>query len=170
MKSLLKLILPSFVKKLLSKFALRRKIWNFYKYDMRRFLEHSNSYISNNNQEKLLGLITAEYHVIEKGLTMPKMRLEFGTENIKNLIQHCNFYSEIYDTNNEQFLHAIAVIAEYEQLHKKEEYILDEQIVKSILSLKSIFEKVKPAKQISMKKEEFFININSSFPEFSNST
>mgnify|MGYP007037150635 FL=1 len=46
----------------------------------------------NRSQEQFIGKITLYAHVVEKGLTMPQMRYNFGEANIRTLIQLLNEY------------------------------------------------------------------------------
>lgn len=48
-----------------------------------KFAIHS-SILSINNPEKLIALISFNYHSIEKGLSMPEIRYGFGKKRINN--------------------------------------------------------------------------------------
>ncbi len=95
----------------------------YYKYDRCRYVKFSALVRRDDSFEKLVGGITQECHVIEKGLTMPEIRLGFGTKTIMKLIDLCNSYLEFnYDSNNDFFLHSISVLNEYKRLHERLDY------------------------------------------------
>jgi len=165
-----KSLIPEFLKVKVRKFRFFMTCKECYRYDAERFLKYSNAFYQFDNSEKLIGVIVAEYHVIEKGLTMPEPRLGFGFEIMKALIKHCNLYStQICDSNSEHFFHAISVIAEYKLFHDNNNFPLDEALFRSIDDILSKFGKAIPSMQISMTKEYYFKNIYSSFEDFSNS-
>ena len=71
-----------------------------YIYDLHRYSKYS---INNNtpfdNEGQLIARITGLYHVIEKGLTMPKTNLGFGTKRIKELIRLLKVYEKTVYNN-----------------------------------------------------------------------
>lgn len=136
---------------------------------MLRYLKHSRT-LGNDNPDKMIGAIIIQYHVIEKGLTMPKSRLGFGKERLISLCQICCTYIERYGQNDEQLKHAVGVVFEYEEYHQSNNFNLDEEVKTSIKQLKSILiEKIDKAYQIQTTKDEYFKHVNSPFYEFSNS-
>jgi nitroreductase len=88
-------------------------------------------------QKKILGNIIADYHVIEKGLTMPQTRLGFGKTKTIKLIDHCMYYTKRFDVTDNQFLQAIAVINEYKDFHEINNYDLDKELLDKIRLLQS---------------------------------
>jgi len=140
-----------------------------YSYDASRFTHYSNSLKKWDNTEKLIGQIIAEYHVIEKGLAMPGMYLGFGQKTLKELILHCHLYADRFENENEQFLYALRVIAEYKYEHVKNDYVLEEDLFQSINDILSRFGEPIPSKQIEIGREDYFKFVQSSFKDFSNS-
>jgi len=110
-KAGLKALLPDFIKEKIKILLFKKMRKTYYAYDALMFLRHSSAFYKYDNAQKLIGIIIAEYHVVEKGLTMHKMRLGFGTEIMKSLINHCALYGRKYDSMNEQFIHALSVVA-----------------------------------------------------------
>jgi nitroreductase len=168
-KSTIKTIIPLFVLNRIRSYRYRKLCKSCYKYDAIRFSKYSNSYTRWDNSEKLIGQIIAEYHVIEKGLAMPNMRLGFGKELINDLILHCNLYAFKFDIQKEQFIYALRVIKEYKLEHEKQNYSLEESLLKSIDNLLSNNILLSPSKQIIMTKKNYFKFNKSSFKDFSNS-
>jgi len=168
-KSIIKIFLP---KLFLNWFRARKykQICNAcYNYDAERFNLYSNAYNKWNNPEKLIGQIIAEYHALEKGLTMPEMRLGFGQGLLCDLIGHCNLYATRFDRNNEQLLYAISIIGEYKEEHDKNNFKIEEKLLQSLISLLSEYKTIVPSKQLILTKAEYFKNTYSSFKDFSNS-
>lgn len=104
----------SFPRKIKLLFQLRREYLN----DMSQYVRFSRTF-ENNTPQKLLGSIILQYHVIEKGLTMPEIRAGFGTERVKALCNDCIKYIREYGQENQQLEHAIEVILEYEDYNSK---------------------------------------------------
>lgn len=64
-----------------------------YLYDMRRFLRHSSSNGPYGSRDNMRAKITATYHNIEKGLSLPSPRPGFGVQPVNNLIKFMTDYS-----------------------------------------------------------------------------
>jgi hypothetical protein len=166
-KSIAKRSLPSFIVNEVKKRVYLSKSKKCYRYDSQRFFEYSNAHAKFENKDKLIGIIIAEYHVIEKGITMPKMKLGFGSVILCSLIDHCSQYYKLYDHKNEQLLHAISVISEYKEIHINKNFILNISILTRIDDLLSLFSKFNDETQIEITSNEYFKDIDSSFNKFS---
>jgi nitroreductase len=176
MKKLASQILPICIISKLRKIykSLRRRqmqhiFIKMYKKDMLRYLKHSRT-LGNDNPIKMIGEIILQYHVIEKGLTMPNIRLGFGRERIISLCQECLNYIEKYGQEDDQLKHAIGVLLEYEEYHENNHFILDKD-VKSIIGQLKILSKysIEKTSQIQITNTEYFKHTNCTFQEFSNS-
>lgn len=139
-----------------------------YKLDRQRYLRYSRS-LNSDNSNKMIGAIVLQYHVVEKGLTMPETRLGFGKERIIALCRDCIRYIHQYGHSEEQLKHAIGVVLEYEQYHKNENYKLDSEVLASIGQLKQLSDNNVKTAQILKTRKEYFASINNTFVEFSNS-
>jgi len=67
-----------------------------YMYDFWRYYRFSSSVFRGNSEEKLRALITAQYHSIEKGLSLRDPRPGFGSDAIKELTEHITLYLKRY--------------------------------------------------------------------------
>lgn len=136
------------------------------------FLRYSKySSISNYNTEKKLeGRIIADYHVIEKGLTMPNARLGFGEQRVKELIASCFQFMAKFNNTNTQFIHAVKVLLEYKDFHDNNNFDLNHELLQDInnLSVKSKITTPSKQKQI-INRDNYFSQINSGFDKFSSS-
>ena len=78
------------------------------------------------NENQLLAKITAHYHVLEKGLSMPEFRLGFGQTMVVGLKTLIVRYNEVSgDTDSTQYRAAIAVLKEYYCVHQKADFNID---------------------------------------------
>lgn len=68
-------------------------------YDLNLFYKYSFNQNSLESKVKLEYYLTKQYHIIEKGLSLPNPRLEFGQETIVNLIKKSTKYYETYGTS-----------------------------------------------------------------------
>lgn len=169
LRSTVKLLLPSFLLNWLRKIRYKKECKACYAYDAKRFTQYSNSFYKWDSSEKLIGQIVAEYHVIEKGLTMPNMKLGFGIDMMKSLIEHCKLYRLHFNNTNEQFLHALGVIAEYRLFHERNNYVVNEMLVISIDELLSQSDCSYSSPQLAMSRDDYFKFSYASFEDFSSS-
>lgn len=125
------------------------------------------SYLPYNNKDRLISEIIQDYHVIEKGLTMPEMRLGFGYKVIIRLCEEVIEYTAKFDSFNKQVLNAIGVIIEYDICHKSKGFIFDKRINDSIERVYRLKLNVNATKQINLTKAELYRDLNSDFFHFS---
>lgn len=169
-KKIVKSILPNFIIKYLKQKRSYYKMRKAFIYDFKRYWKYSSS-IEANTAVKLEGVIIKNYHVIEKGLTMPKTRLGFGSDRVISLCKDCEEYVRLYIPLTNQVKHAIGVLNEYIHFHKLHNYKLSENIkfeINKVLLLAKE-EAISPSKQLTIHKKDYFSQINSSFPLFSES-
>ncbi len=169
MKKILKKIIPQKVVKYLRWRQADFLLIGAYYYDYKRYKKFSATK-NLNSRVKFLGQIIKEYHIIEKGLTMPEPRLGFGRDRIFLLCDHCESYISLYGLDNNQIIQTIALLLEYEEFHNSAGYHLDSLVLAKIEVIQNIAKKynISPSSQLLMTKEEYFKEIDSSFEEFSN--
>lgn len=135
--------------------------------DLNRYLRYSRTFVMD-NPENMIGAIVLQYHVIEKGLTMPNTSPGFGKERLISLVESCLGFISKYSLNDEQLQHAIAVILEYEFYHKSIGYQLSGDVTAAIMKLKEASGfKIAPSNQIRITKDNYFKRVNDPFPFFS---
>lgn len=84
-----------------------------YKYDISRFVEYSST-LSIDDEQKLLSKLIANYHVIEKGLSMKEPKKMFGVAVVHRLCSLVDLYiNKKYDCSNVQFQTACAALVNY---------------------------------------------------------
>lgn len=139
-----------------------------YKYDLNRYFKHSASK-GFNSETKLIGKIIKDYHVVEKGLTMPEPRMGFGKLLVMSLINDCITFILKHGNEEEQLVHAIGVVFEYEEFHHRYKYKLDDDILSRIKDLRAKAGKLNNCEQRVLNKDEYFSRSGNSFLEFSES-
>lgn len=87
-----------------------------YLYDYKRFLQWSSTY-GIKTKENADAFLIREYHSIEKGLSLEKIKKGFGLERIKNLLDFLQKYLIDYGKNDITDI-TIKVLAEYYEFEK----------------------------------------------------
>lgn len=139
-----------------------------YYYDFKRYYNYSslNAY---DIEKSLIGKIILEYHVVEKGLTMPDTRLGFGRDRVLSLCKSIIEYINKFGTDDEQLRHSISVILEYEQYHVNNNYSIDNDISDRIKIIRNNCCITSLSKQKEVSKEDYYKYRNGAFDLFSNS-
>lgn len=169
MKDKIKKILPVSVFLTIKSFRVLCKLIPVYWYDLIKYWRNSSMVTYEDSETKLLANIIRNYHVIEKGLTMPDRRLGFGKERLENLIFDCQKYIIQYNASDQQLQHAIDVIDEYRRLHEMDHYQLPNHLIILIDDLIINRLNYEIHNQIEISKDEYFLNVKNSFDKFSNS-
>lgn len=112
--------------------------------------------------------LTAMYHVIEKGLTMPARRLGFGQPAVLGILSLMDKLREMGAAKTDEYMHAAAVLTEYYELHRREQYELEKEVQKA-LEVMIEREKVAASSQLSLTAEDYWSANSADFETFSNS-
>ncbi|MGK0385880.1 MAG: nitroreductase [Patiriisocius sp.] len=143
-----------------------------YFYDMNQYSRYS-MLADNMSEKKLISKIILDTHVIEKGLTMPEVKLGFGQARLRVLMDNVFRFISGFSDSESQVLHAVSVIKEYFVFHENEKYTFDNE-------LKVMFEKLLELEKISILKvvsrnqrniirDNYFSHSKSPFKKFSDS-
>lgn len=155
------------MRKLLSLILLALKC---YFYDAKNFIFHSMILDYKKTQQRFLGKITLHAHVVEKGLTMPNMKPNFGKDNLFLLIDLCiEYFNSNYDINHDLYISAVSVIFEYKNTHNDLGIELDVDTMNNIKKLYKIYPFIQHSSQPTITKEEFFAQSKSNFFDFAHS-
>ena len=149
--------IKAIVKKLLHVDYLKT-MWAFH-YDAERFVRHNPQ-----NKTTLEARIILHYHVLEKGITMPKRHLPFGLKVAVELVSLITMFCDAYGMTN-QVEHAIKVLKEYCDIHRKANAMVGNELdgIEKFLNQYDI----RPSKQIHITREAYYACKNKAFPEFS---
>lgn len=159
------------IKKIIKKYfssSLYIAVFISYFKEFLRYVKYS-SVVKSSKSGMLLGKIIADYHVIEKGLTMPETRMGFGKDRMLQLIKYCEDYINKHNTTNEQLVHAINVINEYQRFHIEKGFTIDELLSDKIENLKDLANNKESCRQKEFTKEEYYKDVYNSFEQFSKS-
>lgn len=138
----------------------------YFEYDEKRFLSFSGC-ADSNAKDSRIALITAHYHVIEKGLTMPGRRLKFGKEMVSRLCLLIDQFESEYGQEEPQVQHAIGVLKEYWHLHKEAGCIQEtDEFWRSLTSFVKRRPSVAPSSQHHSSKKKFYEAKDAAFPLF----
>jgi nitroreductase len=159
----LKLVIPKYVPQLMSVLLVP-----VYFYDWCRYVRYS-GVAGLKGVNKLLGRIVADYHVLEKGLTMADTRLGFGRDRVIGLIGYCNQFIGTYGYCDGQVKHAVSIIMEYKYFHEKANYELDQELLSEINGFVLLHEDIVASQQQILTKEDYFKDVTKDFKSFSNS-
>lgn len=117
-------------------------------------------------QMRFLNIIVANYHVIEKSLTMPQFELGHGIPRLSVLVADLLLYQQLgYDTSHIQYISAVRAVDEYYTSHCVADYVLPEDLVQSIKQLLSSV-KYMPLSQPTTTAEQFFDASHAPFAKF----
>lgn len=106
--------------------------YNFYKFSMLKGYRKT--------QSKFIGKITLHAHVVEKGLTMPNMKPNFGKDNLLMLMDLCQDYIVCkYDVKHPLFRSAVNVVYEYKFIHEKNGIKLLDEVVEKLIAFEDTF-------------------------------
>lgn len=133
-------------------------------YDRARFLAHSPH--SRETKEGALASIIMNYHIVEKGLTMPDFRLGFGQPKLLALVASLNDFADRFGTDAPQFREAVAVVAEYRKVHAEANFKISEELSEALDALLRRVP-VEPSHQIEMTRERYFSSLDAPFERFS---
>ncbi len=146
------------MKRRLSKIkAIVVHFFTYYLYDAKVFYKNSMLKGHETTQACFIGLITLRAHVVEKGLTMPNMRSNFGKENLYCLIDYLiQYQNKGYDITHPLYRSAIEAVYEYETMHKQSHIALDSVTQEKIVSFRAKIAEPELVKQPKLTKDEFF--------------
>jgi len=137
--------------------------------DAIRFACYSNSIHVNSTKSRLMANITYQYHVIEKGLTMPNRRWNFGHAKIIPLVNDCNKFIDLYGAKNDELRAAIGVLKTYLEEHATSGIKVPPLISNPILTLGFRVPDALPVKQKKISRDVYFSSADEDFFCFSKS-
>lgn len=154
-----------FLKKLLR--IEERRIHAYFAADERRFVCHS-GVLNASGARALEVKIIMHYHVIEKGLTMPNRRLEFGKPVLCNLIDLILRYEANFTNHSPHVDYAIGVVKEYDKLHADSgcDRTVDGAFWSKVESFVSGHLANQSSKQFHFKRSEFYAQTGAPFADF----
>lgn len=147
----------------------RRILRKCMRYDMARFCRYAGCIDPFSQRESLQALIIKQYHVVEKGLTMPNRRLGFGKSAVFELMQSIDFFNRKYSARDEQVQHAIGVVRAYYEMHRTYDFGEGQEFIDRVKCFCERHKDVPISVQPHVTREEFFAHNDDPFPVFSSS-
>ncbi len=110
------------VKRALSAWVLKAKVRreanNAFRYDRAQFMANAGA-LHLDRKAAACAEIVMGYHVIEKGLTMPRRRLGFGKGAVVHLLNLISSFEKRFGRDDPQVRHAVGVLRAYRELHRE---------------------------------------------------
>lgn len=137
-----------------------------FRYDRRRLVGHSCAFRAD-SREKQATLIAMDYHVAEKGLTMPNRRMGFGQPRILKLMNRIRKFERAYGLDDFHVAHAVGVVRSYAELHEGWDGRKDNPAFWETLdAFVAGHPGIPPARQLHFTQAEFFGALGQPFPVF----
>lgn len=140
--------------------AARKEAQRAFRYDLRQF-EATAGALGGGGREAARAAIVMGYHVLEKGLTMPRRRMGFGKGAALHLANLVEDYERRFGTDDGQVRHATAVLRAYRELHR--DWPEPMPRLDAFLAARP---DVAPAAEPHVSRAAFFSAKNAPFPEF----
>lgn len=149
------------------KLRSKRGMWKIFQYDLIRFWHYSGAG-KNLSREARLAPIVMDYHIVEKGLTMPNRRLDFGHDVVSRLIKQLQVFLQ-NETMDGQILHAIGVLKAYQAMHATFDKDANPDYWNALDSFLKKYPNIPVANQPHFTREEFYAHAKGSFEAFAHS-
>ena len=148
---------------------VRRNQLLVFDYDKKRFLCYAGCF-SKRSRESMLSKIIMTYHVVEKGLTMPRRHLDFGHTVVLDLMEQVNNFIVKWG-EDVQVLHAIGTIKSYLKMHRdaKFDFSQDSTFWFRVENFCQEYDRVPLSRQYHFSREVFFADSNGDFMSFAKS-
>lgn len=161
------IIVRGYRRLLVSKSFVARRL---FRYDRSRFLKYAGCFNGKEEESSLARVIMA-YHVVEKGLTMPRRRLDFGHDAVINLIMCIENHIRNYGYDETQIKHAIGCIKEYYELHQESQFDMTQNPTfwERVKNFYDQNRDVVTSCQKSVHRKDFYKDKNAPFPLFASS-
>ena len=97
---------------------VRREALRAFRYDRAQFMANAGA-LHLDRMAAARAEIVMGYHVLEKGLTMPRRRLGFGRGAVVHLVNLINSFEKRFGGDDPQVRHAVGVLRAYRELHRE---------------------------------------------------
>lgn len=148
-------------------YSPRKVSQRLFKYDCGRFAGYAGCFNAEPRAASLARIIMA-YHVLEKGITMPRRHLDFGHAAVLNLIGLIEDFEKRFGVEDPQVNHAVGCVKEYFDLHRAVAFDMstDVDYWNTVKSFCASHDMIAPSEQIETTRDAFFANNEASFPVF----
>ena len=132
------------------------RLCTYYWYDARMYFKYSLNLNYKQYESRYVALITLYAHSIEKGLTMPKIRYNFGEANVRALIQALTDYAPLYNKQLRLIQSAVGALNEYEHVHLEQGKSIPEDIKDGIHRIAELYDNKDVTEQPIVMKSEMY--------------
>ena len=145
----------------------RRMVGKLFNYDKKVFLTYAGSLEATSKCSRISEIVMG-YHVLEKGLTMPRRRLGFGHDAVLHLIGMVNAFERDFGMGEKMVNHAIGVVKQYLAIHEETGYDfnVDSEFWVKVKEFAASHVDIPVCPQLHITADEFFAHTNAPFPEF----
>ena len=99
------------------RWRMKREARCAFRFDARQFLDHAGA-LHLDRKAAACAEIVMGYHVLEKGLTMPRRRLGFDKGAVVRLMELVESFERRFGADDAQVRHAAGVLRAYRELHR----------------------------------------------------
>ena len=149
----------------LLRLSVRRAAKRAFRYDMKQFMENAGA-LHLDRKAAARAEIVMGYHVLEKGLTMPRRRLGFGKGAVEHLMNLISSFERRFGCDDPQVRHAVGVLRTYAELHGMSGETGDSGISGALARFLAARPDVQAAAEPHVKREAFFEAKDAPFPAF----
>lgn len=143
-------------------------VYKAMKYDADRYIAYAGVF-NRETEENLIARIIHTYHGLEKGLTMPNRRLNFGHDAVRSLVMLIQEYLDRFHVPTAQVNHGIGILKAYLEMHHEYDGKSDYEFWSNIHSLTDRYPSINPATQLHTSADAFYAYVNSDFKNFAES-
>lgn len=150
-----------------SKFAQIIIMNRVLKYNKRKFYKYAGAFQASKIRDT--AYLTWLYHVIEKGLAMPQMKIGFGQEKIRELCEKLETYAREYGKDNVTYASGIGTLYQYKMTHQDIGFSLPTDIANAIDRLTQKEDADSTKMNGGYTRESFYKDEHAEYPVFASS-
>ena len=147
-------------KALVCRIAARRDATRAFRYDKAQFMANAGA-LHTDRKAAARAEIVMGYHILEKGLTMPRRRLGFGKSAALHLANIIESFERRFGTDDGQVRHAVSVLRAYRELHRDWP-----EPMPRLDAFLAAHHDIPVANEPHVSKSDFFAAKDAPFPEF----
>ncbi|OWV14375.1 nitroreductase family protein [Fibrobacter sp. UWB5] len=138
------------------------------KYDLARYVKYAGVFHPD-TKENLEARIIHTYHGLEKGLTMPNRKFNFGHDAVSSLVELIKLYTTKFGKLEGQVEHAVGILKAYLDMHKEYDGKDSTGFWSAIHKVTDDYPLIQPAIQPHVSSADFYKYVTSDFAKFAKS-
>lgn len=163
-------IVLRYCKAMFARYRINNSVLEVFNYDCELFRKYSGS-CGRATKNSRIAEIVMGYHVIEKGLTMPRRRLDFGHEAVLHLIALVEKFEQNFGYGDKMVDYAVGVLKEYLRIHEESGFDMSRNLIywNRVREFATHHANVPSCHQMHMMRTQFFADNEAPFPKFATS-